>query len=108
MKIKNILVSALVLCLAVSCNNSERAKTEKSSIKSDTNERTIALASIVKNDACFETRMERWFVRFHQLQNEGLTMDKANQAAIASVVTEFKACDGKPAIHVAQDESIKE
>lgn len=54
------------------------------------------MASILTVDDCFEKKMELWFTRFHQLQNDGLDMNKAHRQAIASVSHELRHCNGAP------------
>jgi hypothetical protein len=90
MKTKSILVFFLaVLCVITSCGRMENSNTAQAIDSTN-------MASILAVDDCFEKKMELWFARFNQFQNEGLDMEKAHHQAIASVANEFRHCNGAP------------
>lgn len=92
MKLKNILTYCIVLYLVTACSSAGDQKTAENAAKSE----PVEMASILNDDACFEKKMEQWFTKFNQLQNEGHTMEEAHQGAIASVALEFETCDTEP------------
>ena len=95
MKVKNILTYFIVLYLMVACNSAGNQKTAENAA---TEGEPAKMASILTDDACFEKKMEHWFLKFNQLQNEGKTMQEANDGAIAWVAVEFKTCADPVAI----------
>ena len=93
MKLKNILTYCIVLYLVTACNSAGDQKTaENAAVKSE----SVQMANLLKDDGCFEKKMEQWFTKFNQLQNEGHTMEEAHKGAIASVALEFETCDTEP------------
>lgn len=101
MKVKNILTYCIVLYLVTACNGAGDQKTaENTATKSEPAE----MASILNDDGCFEKKMEQWFTKFNQLQNEGHTMEEAHQDAIAWVAIEFKTCDLEPVAEASEQE----
>lgn len=98
MKAKIILISLTLLCFVAGCNMAEESKTETTF---STVSETITMTSILDDDDCFDKKIESWFTKFNQLQNDGYSMEDANREAIAAVAEEFKNCDGKPATRMA-------
>jgi hypothetical protein len=99
MKLKNILISFVLLYFAASCNFPEKSNTTHDSANGDN---AAEMATILSDDDCFDKKMELWFVKFNQLQAEGYNMEAANHEAIASVAVEFKTCNEKPADSMAE------
>jgi hypothetical protein len=101
MKAKNILITLSVLLIAASCNPSDEANTAKiTTAESATFERLL-------KDDCFDQKMEYWFVKFNELQNEGLSMQEADEKAIALTENEFKSC-GSNGNHIATQGAAEE
>jgi len=93
MKAKTILMYAAVLFIAASCNSTEKSNAEPNTVSDE----KLTLSTVMEDEACFDEKMDRWFVKFNQLQEEGYTMDDANKEAVSTVASEFKACSAKPA-----------
>lgn len=88
MKLTNILTLLLVLFVAASCSVEQKSNEEK-----DTPTTGLSMEKLLKSGNCFDQKMEKWFVTFNKLQEEGLDMKVANEKAIAFVDVEFKTCD---------------
>jgi hypothetical protein len=88
MKPSNILFTLIVLCFTASCNSNQNLKNENTS-----NNKTME--NIISNSDCFDEKMERWFITFNKLQDEGADMNKANMKALNIVENEFKLCGTK-------------
>lgn len=89
MKTKTILFYfAALLFISASCSNNEKLNEENVTVVNDQ-----SMASILnEEDECFNEKLDLWFVRFNQYQEEGLTMEEANTKAIAAVALELKDC----------------
>lgn len=101
MKLKNILTYFIVVYLVAACNSAGNQKAAQNAAATG---EPVKMASILNDDGCFEKKMEQWFTRFNQLQNEGYNMEEANQGAIASVALEFKNCTNIPVAASQQDQ----
>jgi hypothetical protein len=97
---KSILIFIMLLCVAASCNYAEKSNTVRGSGNIN---HTAGMAVILKNDDCFDKKMELWFVRFHQFQDDGNHMHEANLKAIASVANEFEICEPSAAVMAEGD-----
>lgn len=92
MKTKTILFYfAALLFISASCSNNEKLNEENITLVSDKSMTTI----LNEEDDCFNQKMDLWFVKFNQFQEEGLTMEEANTKALATVALEFKDCPDK-------------
>ena len=92
MKTKTILFYfAALLFISASCSNNEKLNEENITMANDQSMTTI----LNEEDECFNEKMDLWFVRFNQYQEEGFTMEEANAKAMASVAAEFKDCPDK-------------
>jgi hypothetical protein len=93
MKTKTILFYfAALLFISASCNSNEKLNEEENiTLVNDQDMTTI----LEEQDDCFDEKMDMWFTRFNQYQEEGFTMEEANTKAIASVSLEFKDCPDK-------------
>lgn len=101
MKLKNILTYCIVLYLVTACSSAGDQKTVENTAAEG---EPVKMATILNDDGCFEKKMEQWFTKFNQLQNEGHTMEEAHQGAIASVALEFENCNTDP-IAVSEQEN---
>lgn len=93
MKAKTILMYAAVFFIAASCDSGEKSNSETITVSDE----KITLSTVLEDEACFDEKMDRWFMKFNQLQEEGYTMDDANKEAVTTVASEFKTCSTKPA-----------
>lgn len=86
MKNKIYLLCLAVASVVMSCSPNQKAE-ERKIAESPT------MTAVMVNDDCFDRKMEAWFSKFNQLQDEGYGMDEANEKAVATVAEEFKDCD---------------
>src|SRR5687768_11357498 len=92
MKTKTILFYfAALLFISASCSNNEKLNEDNIALVNDKSMTTI----LSEKEDCFDEKMDLWFVRFNQYQEEGFTMEEANTKAIAAVALEFKGCPDK-------------
>ena len=88
MKTKNnTLVSVLLFIIAAGCSTPEKAEP----VSMATNHEDLLLTA-VKDDDCFDAKMDYWFKTFNQLQVEGYDMYDANIKAVAQVSEKFNNC----------------
>ena len=79
-----LLIGFFTLFLLASCSSSQHDAQEDTT-KSDT------LSTSIEN-SCFDRQMEAWFMAFHRYQEQGLTMYKADSAAMNDSKKELEAC----------------
>jgi hypothetical protein len=82
------------LCLAVACTLMCCAPGENTE-EQETVDVPATLATVMVNDDCFDQKMEAWFFRFNQFQEEGDDLHEANDHALAAVAEEFIDCSGQ-------------
>ncbi len=58
-------------------------------------ERLNALMTDEPIDDCYDNTMDAWFIEFNNTQEEGVTMEEADQRAAEKALSQFDECKGE-------------